>query len=187
MTMKLVQKHLVKGTREFELVDDGVFVSIDMPFLKKDFLVVFSILEPEPVIQGSTLSFVSAVNREALIELMVDKPDPKTFNEFVDVIKQRVIEEEFGKVSLASVKRTVDVKQVQETLDMLRTYLDGDGYQPLLDALEALKAEPENEDRLAELFRIFNGLGPLQGAVLSYAPYISTLFMGEMPDFGPDS
>ena len=58
MTMKLVQKHIYKGTRTFELLDDVVNVHIDTPFLDNKFTVVLSILDPEPVVNGSDYAFV---------------------------------------------------------------------------------------------------------------------------------
>lgn len=186
--MKLTQKHIVKGTREFELTDEGVDIKIDMPFLNKEFTVVYSVLETEPVVDGSSFAFVSGVNREPLVEMVVDKPTAEEFNAFVEELKKRVKEEEFGKVSLDKAERTVNVKILQESLDMLRLYLTGDEYQPLLEAMEAVKAEPKSKERLAELFEIFNNLGPLQGAVLTYAPYISNLLVGDIPDSGgPDA
>jgi hypothetical protein len=175
MTTRLVQKHVIKGTREFELVDDEVNIRINMPFLQKEYTVVLAVLDPEPVVKGSTLAFVSAVNREPLIELFVDKPDPESFNDFVNLVRQRATEEDFGKPKGAT-GRNVDVAQLDMTLEMLRAYVDDDSIQPFIAAIGALKAEPDNPARFDEMFQAFNRLGPQQGAVLTYAPYIVTLF-----------
>jgi hypothetical protein len=175
MTTRLVQKHVIKGTREFELVDDEVNIKINMPFLQKEYTVVLAVLDPEPVVKGSTLAFVSAVNREPLIELFVDKPDPDAFNGFVNLLRQRATEEDFGKPK-SSANRNVDVAQLDHTLEMLRTYITDDGVRPFIEAMEALKAAPDDPARFNEMFQAFNRLGPLQGAVLTYAPYIVTLF-----------
>ena len=56
-----------------------------------------------------------------------------------------------------------------------RRYLVAEEIRPLLSALEALKADPENRSRLEQLVRAFDDLGPQQGAVLTYAPYVGVL------------
>jgi hypothetical protein len=175
MKNKLVQKHLLKGSREFELVDDAVNVRIKTPLSSEEFTVVLSILDPEPVVRGSRLAFESVVNREALIEFYLDKPNPQEFNAFISKIKQRTIAEDFGKPREAKTSNRVSVEQLQATLDMLRSYLDDDDIKPFLDSLEALKADPENQTRLTDVFAAFNQLGPRQGAVLTYAPYMVSL------------
>jgi hypothetical protein len=45
----------------------------------------------------------------------------------------------------------------------------------VLAALRALRTEPENESFFAQLVKAFDDLGPRQGAVLTYAPYIGIL------------
>ena len=184
--MKLNQKHIVKGTREFELIEDGVHVKIDSPFLKKDLEVVFSSLDPEPVISGSSLVFNSVVSHEPLLEFFIDKPDAESFNAFVDIVKERITKEEFGKAGLQDTDRVVNVEQLQATIDMLSTYL-GEEIAPFLASLEALKADPESNARFDDMCKAYDELGPSQGAVLTYATYISTLMTGGVPDYGgPD-
>jgi hypothetical protein len=175
MITRLVQKHVVKGTREFELVDDEVNVKISMPFLQKEYTVVLAVLDPEPVAKGSTLAFVSAVNREPLIELFVDKPDPESFNDFVKLVRQRAIEEDFGKPK-GGKYRKVDVAQLDIALEMMRSHITDESVTPFIESVEALKAGPDDPARFDEMFEAFNKLGPMQGAVLTYAPYLVTLF-----------
>ena len=85
--MKLVQKHLLKGTREFELRDDEVRVRITSPFKKKELSVPLAILNPEPVINKSELDFHSRVKCGPMFSLLINKPDPATFQAFVDAVK----------------------------------------------------------------------------------------------------
>jgi len=59
--MKLTQKHLLKGTQEFELLDDEVRVRIKSPFKQKEISVPLAILNPEPEINNSRLEFHSRV------------------------------------------------------------------------------------------------------------------------------
>jgi hypothetical protein len=175
MTNRLVQKHVVKGTREFELVDDEVNIKIHMPFLQKEYTVVLAVLDPEPVIKGSMLAFVSAVNREPLIEFFVDKPDPESFRDFVGLVKQRATEEDFGKPK-GPENRNIDVAQLDVALQMLRSYVTDDSIQPFIASLEALRTAPDDPARFNEMYQAFNRLGSMQGAVLTYAPYLVTLF-----------
>jgi len=48
--MKLIQKSLLRGTQEFELLDDEVRVRIKSPFKSKELSVPLAILNPEPEI-----------------------------------------------------------------------------------------------------------------------------------------
>ena len=177
--MKLEQKHIYKGKRSFELVDDAVNVHIDMPFLEKEFTVVLAILIPEPVVKGSTLAFVSAVNREPLIEMFVDKPNPEEFNAFVEKVKQRIIEEDFGKPKSDSPTRVVKPELIQETIDMVSTYLNADDIRSFLASLEALKENPDSKEHFDDMVQAFEALGPMQGPVLAYAPYVNKLMIDD--------
>ena len=58
---------------------------------------------------------------------------------------------------------------------MLGQYVDTEEIKPLLNALEALKADPHSESDYRQLLKAFDDLGPRQGAVLTYAPYIGML------------
>ena len=88
MTVRIVQKHPARGTREFELVDDAIEYRISSPLGDEELSVVLSVLSPEPVVDGSMMYFVSEVNREALIKLFVDLPDAVTFTAFVRAVKE---------------------------------------------------------------------------------------------------
>ena len=91
--MKLIQKHLVKGTQEFELLDDEVLVRIRAPFKHKELSVPLAILNPEPEINGSMLEFHSRVKCGPLLTLYRNKPSPDEFNAFVDAIKEKAQKE----------------------------------------------------------------------------------------------
>jgi len=68
--------------------------------------------------------------------------------------------------------------ELNTAIEMLHTYLNTAEIEPLLGALEALKAKPEDEKCLGDLADAFNNLGFVQGQVLTYAPYISFLLAG---------
>lgn len=91
--MKLIQKHLVKGTQEFELRDDDVLVRIKSPFKKKELSVPLTILNPEPEITDSELHFHSRVKCGPLLSLYLNKPNKQEFNAFVDALKEKALKE----------------------------------------------------------------------------------------------
>ncbi len=203
MVTKLVQKHLLRGTQEFEIVDDAVKVYIKTPFKKEESLtVMLTVLNPEPLIRKSRLEFTSRVNNEPLLSLYLAKPNAEEFNVFVNLLKQKA-QEEFnafaGLKSVASpglkgnvfeappefessesqrstkISKPVNVEYIEEAIAMLSQYMEAEKIGPLLSAMEALRADPQKESLLSKLIEEFDALGPHQGAVLTYAPYIGIL------------
>ena len=74
--------------------------------------------------------------------------------------------------------KPVNVESIESSITMLQQYLDSEdieAIQPLLAALQALRAEPDSESRFAELAAAFESVGSRQGAVITYAPYIGIL------------
>jgi len=205
MSTKLTQKHLLKGTCEYEIVGDQVHVNIKSSFKKekKEMLsVTLAVLNPEPVITRSHLEFVSRVNGEPLLSLALSRPNVTEFNEFVNTLKQRAQVEynsiagisvaakpaalngnlyedppEFDELTPAGISKNkkVNVEGVENAISMLETYVNKEEIQPLLTALESLKQDPQEHSRLVEVATVFNKLGSSQGAVLTYAPYISIM------------
>ena len=93
MSTKLVQKHFLKGSREFEIVDDAINVRIKTPFKEEKLTVVLTVLNPEPVVNGPFLDFHSRVKCGPLLSLLLDKPNTGEFKTFVDELKRRAREE----------------------------------------------------------------------------------------------
>jgi hypothetical protein len=185
MTTRLAQKHPIKGSREFELVDDEVRYIVKSPLRTESLSVVLNVLDPEPVRSGSTLSFVSQVNREPLVELMLDNPDRETFDRFVSTMQRRIIEEDFGRLRVPDKGVDVKVDAVTESIDMLRKYVDPQQIEALLAALEELKQKPDNRQCLKRAAEAFNALDFAQGQVLVYAPYINFLLSGAGAEIDP--
>lgn len=93
LTMKLIQKHLFKGSQEFEIIGDSVKICSRKPFHSKvERMVMLTVLNPEPVITKSSLEFSSRVNGEVLLSLRLAKPNEKAFNAFVVTLKQNASE-----------------------------------------------------------------------------------------------
>jgi len=203
MSMKLVQKHFLKGSREFEIADDVINVRIKSPFKEEKLTVDLSILNPEPVVNETFLEFHSRVKCGPLLSLSIDKPDAEKFNAFVDELKQRARQEynafaglktgslpegmaanvfeeppefdESEQVRIEKKVKPVRIADIGIAIQMLGQHLDCEEIKPMLTALEALKEDPENESCFDQLVKAFDDLGPLQGAVLTYAPYVSIL------------
>lgn len=207
MATTLVQKHLLKGTQEFEIVDDLVNIHIKTPFKQDETLtVMLAVLNTEPVISKSRLEFTSRVNNEALVSLYLAKPNEAEFNAFVTQLKEKIQNEykafaglktdsknelegniyeeppEFDEPQVSSIYKKwkpVNIEEVESAIRMMRDYVGGEEIIPLISALEALMSEPENDEIRAKVFTEFESLGPRQGAVLTYAPYIGVLMSGD--------
>ena len=75
--------------------------------------------------------------------------------------------------------RTAHPKRIEASIEMLNAYLGRGGtgaeIAPLIRVLEAMAADPGNEALLVKLSEVFGSLGITQGAVLTYAPYLSII------------
>jgi hypothetical protein len=83
---------------------------------------------------------------------------------------------------MSSSFRAVDLQRIETSIMMLKQYLAEDDIAPLIDVLESIAADPHNEALHGQLSDVFDGLGRLQGAVLTYAPYISIVLAGRLFD-----
>ena len=211
--MKLTQKHLLKGTQEFEIIDDYVNVRIKAPFKDEETLtVMLTVLNPEPVITRSSLDFTSRVNGETLLSFYLGKPNAEEFNAFVGVLKNKAVDEFQTFAGLKHTNKTaaldanvyddppelqdsdpdrskhirkdLDPDRIDEAVQMLKTYLNSEDIAPFLDALGKLGSDPKSELLQIEVVNAFNDLGPTQGAVLTYAPYVGIL-MSDGPAGSP--
>lgn len=193
--MKLVQKRFFRGRSEFEIVDDAVNVRIKSPLQEENLTMPLAVLNPEPVVSGDFLEFHGRVKgHHPLLSLMLDKPNANEFNSFVDELKRRAREEyqrfaglkggprkaepanaDAAKNAYRRPAKPVDSERVDDAIRLLQQYLDGEEIETLLAALRALKSQPEDQANFARLIQAFDDLGPQQGAVLTYAPYIGVL------------
>ena len=199
MSLKLTQKHLLKPTHEFELDDDQINIRIKSRVKEEMLSVTLAVLNPEPVITKTHLEFVSRVNGEPLVALALSKPNVTEFNNFVNAVKKRALEEynsisginvvakpaglnnnsteqppEFDDPSPADISKAkkVDVASIKHSINMLQTYIHNDDVKPLISALESLQQAPQDHSKLVEVATVFDKLETSQGAVLTYAPYI---------------
>jgi hypothetical protein len=201
MSTKLIQKHMLKGTTEFEIFDDYIAIRAKSKFSQTDsetLTVTLAVLNPEPVITRTHLEFISRVNGETLLSLVLSRPNVAEFNNFVNTLKQRALAE-YNAISGISVKAKsaelngnlyeeppefdelspADISKAK-SINMLETYVSNEEIQPLISALVELKKAPQDHSKLVEVATVFNDLGPSQGAVLTYAPYI-TIMLSDDP------
>ncbi len=178
MISKLVQKHPIKGSREFQLTDDEIQYTIKSPFKTDSLSVLFDVLDPEPIISGSTLSFVSQVNNEPLVELLLNKPDKETFDQFVKAIREKIIENDFGRFRVGDKGIDVDIARLDESIEMLQKNVDPTEIKLFLSALIDLKTKPDDIKCQNNVAETFNKLGFAQSQVIIYAPYINFMFSG---------
>ena len=76
--------------------------------------------------------------------------------------------------------QSIKVVDVDIAINMLNKHMDAQSIDPLVSALETLKTEPQNETFQENVFNAFNDLGIMQGAALTYAPYLN-VFVSDDP------
>lgn len=147
MTMKLVQKRFLKGTREFEIIDDdAVYVRIRGLLKEEKLTVSLSMLNPEPVVNGSELEFYSDYKGRPVLSLLLNKPNAVEFNAFIDTLKKKIIGEDD---TFASVDDdSPDTKQ-SEALAR-NVYEEPPVFEGSADTREKISVLPVNTERLGE-------------------------------------
>lgn len=75
---------------------------------------------------------------------------------------------------------SIKVADIDIALHMLKTYLNEQDIRPLLSSLETLRTDPQNKTHQEQVIKAFSELGPLQGAALTYAPYLN-IFVSDDP------
>lgn len=71
--------------------------------------------------------------------------------------------------------QNVNSEEIDTSIHQLKLYLKEASIEPLITALEALKNDPNNKSLRAQLSQAFINSASMQGAILTYAPYIRTL------------
>ena len=76
--------------------------------------------------------------------------------------------------------QSIKTADIDIAIQMLNKYMDAQAINPLVSALETLKTEPQNENFQENVINAFNDLGLVQGAALTYAPYLN-IFVSDDP------
>jgi hypothetical protein len=147
MTMKLVQKSLLDGSREFEIIDDETLSVRIKRLLKEEKLTVsLSMLNPEPVENGSELEFYSDYKGRPVLSLLLNKPNEEEFNAFIDTLKKKIIGEDDKAASV--VDDSVDEK-VSEALAR-NVYEEPPLFEDRTDTPDLTSVLPVNAERVAD-------------------------------------
>lgn len=78
-------------------------------------------------------------------------------------------------MKMTETDHSVTASAIDESISMLERYLDAEELAPLLRVLRELSKNPDDDALLASLAEVVDGLGMMQGAVLTYAPIIAGL------------
>lgn len=74
-----------------------------------------------------------------------------------------------------NITRKADATEIETSIQLLNKYVNNEIIKPVISVLEELKKDPDNESLIVKLADTLNTIGVMQGAVLTYAPYISIL------------
>jgi len=83
---------------------------------------------------------------------------------------------------MAKIIHDIDTVKLDISIKLLKQYVNDSSIEPLISALEAVKKDPDNESLLEALADAFAALGIIQGAVLTYAPYLSFILSNDLFD-----
>jgi hypothetical protein len=72
-------------------------------------------------------------------------------------------------------QRRIDVAAIGSSIEQLQEHFGEDDVAPLVAVLEAMKRNPQDSALMDQLSKVFDGLGIMQGAVLTYAPYLAVI------------
>jgi len=89
--MKIKQKQLFKGEREFEIIDDSIQIEIKSFFNKEKLTLQLAKINPRPVLNGNELEFHDAFNAEKLFSLLLNNPTANAFDAFVHSLRQGIL------------------------------------------------------------------------------------------------
>jgi hypothetical protein len=76
--------------------------------------------------------------------------------------------------------QNTDVVRIEESIELLKKFVNDPAIDPLISALDALRKDPDNKVLLDAMTESFSGLGIAQGSVLTYAPYVGLLLTDDI-------
>ena len=81
---------------------------------------------------------------------------------------------------MADTTHNIDIEKIDVSIQMLEQYVQDPSIEPVKSILEELKQDSGNESLIKKLGDTVQNLGIIQGAVLTYAPYISILISNDL-------
>jgi hypothetical protein len=100
MTVKLIQKQFLKGSRQFEIIDDAVYVRIKGLLKQEKLNIGLSMLDPHPVINNSYMEFYGRNRDEPVLSIHINQPSLDEFNAFVETLKMKISEANRGGINI---------------------------------------------------------------------------------------
>lgn len=203
--MNLKQTQFLKGSRYFELIDETLFIRVKSFLKEQNYTVDLSLLDTEPVVEGKELYFYSPHKGRPVFSMLVNKPDAKSYNQFVNALqsaisgdntseqlvdvadstREEALNRNFHEAPPAFAEHNEIAEEISfkpanpdrllEDIDSLKICMDESTIRSFLDALQALMEKPGDRDIFEKMLSEFNELGFNQGAVLTYAPYTKVL------------
>lgn len=81
---------------------------------------------------------------------------------------------------MMDVPQNIDSARIDESIKLLKQFINDPSIEPLIAALEALKKDPDNPLLIDTLTEAFAALGIVQGSVLTYAPYVGVILSDDI-------
>jgi len=144
--MKLVQKRFLKGRKEFEIIDDVIYVRIKRQLKVEKLTVDLSMLDPEPVVNGSELVFYSNYKGRPVLSLLLNKPNAVEFDAFINTLKKKIVGDEDN---LASAEDEFSETKRSEALAR-NVYEEPPEFGVSVDTREKISFQPVVPERLSE-------------------------------------
>jgi hypothetical protein len=93
MSIKLIQKHIFKGTRIFELFEDTIFVHSKSLLKEKKTTIALANIDPDPEIDKShsIVNFKTLDKSQPILSFYLNKPDTERFSIFMRTIKENIL------------------------------------------------------------------------------------------------
>lgn len=145
MTIKLIQKRFLNGTREFEIIDDEDAVTVRIKGLLKEekLTVSLSMLNPEPVVNGEELQFYSNYKGHPVLSLILNNPNAEKFNAFIETLKNKIRGED---TTSAGVE--VEISEEVRSEALARNVYEEPPEFADFDTREQVSFQPVNTERL---------------------------------------
>lgn len=82
--------------------------------------------------------------------------------------------------------QSIDPKKIEVSIKMIKSYVNDVDTTALIEVLKAMMETPEDTSLITQMSDALQPLGIGQGAVLSYAPYLSGLLLNNIDEMGLD-
>jgi hypothetical protein len=81
-------------------------------------------------------------------------------------------------------RKEIDAAGIRASIEQLQEHFRTEDVASLVAVLEAMKRNPQDSALMDQLSKAFNDLSIMQGAVLTYAPYLAVI-LSDDPSMAP--